>query len=178
MFPLVVWSPNTVLCQSPVICRVARVQNRPPWPPLSSVPPFPSGAVSEELEEGNLLYVSFQASSWLTSHTSHTTILCMKTNTWPLEIHLARLQWWSQWHTPVIPPTWEAEISRITVWGQARQKVSKIPSLTNKWGMGACTCNPSSAGGTGRKIAVWGQPQARNTSLYLKNQKELGMTWV
>jgi hypothetical protein len=34
--------------------------------------------------------------------------------------------WW--WLTPVILATWEAEISKIVVWGQPRQKFPKTPS--------------------------------------------------
>jgi hypothetical protein len=30
---------------------------------------------------------------------------------------------WIQWFTPVILATWEAELRRITVWGQCGQKV-------------------------------------------------------
>jgi hypothetical protein len=33
-----------------------------------------------------------------------------------------------QWLTPVILPTWEAEIRRIMVWGQPRQIVHETPS--------------------------------------------------
>jgi hypothetical protein len=35
---------------------------------------------------------------------------------------------WVLWLTSIIPATWEAEIRKITVQGQKRQKVSGIPS--------------------------------------------------
>jgi hypothetical protein len=39
------------------------------------------------------------------------------------------------WHTSVLPATWEAEICRITIQGQDRQKTDETPISTNKLGM-------------------------------------------
>jgi hypothetical protein len=49
----------------------------------------------------------------------------------------------AQWLIPVIPATREAEIRRITVQGQPRQKVSNIVMSTNNLGTVACICNTS-----------------------------------
>jgi hypothetical protein len=47
---------------------------------------------------------------------------------------------------PVIPATQEEEIRRLTVAGQPRQKVYKIPMSTNKIGVVGHACNPSYIG--------------------------------
>jgi hypothetical protein len=41
-----------------------------------------------------------------------------------------------QWLTPIILATWKAEIRRVTVGGQSRQKVRGVPSQPIKAGCG------------------------------------------
>jgi hypothetical protein len=73
------------------------------------------------------------------------------------------------WLKPVIPATQEVEIERIMVWCQSRQKVSKTPLSTNKYGMVVHACNPSFLGGIGRRPAlaswhrkeVWSEASSR-----------------
>jgi hypothetical protein len=60
--------------------------------------------------------------------------------------------------TPVIPATWEAEIGRIFIQGQPRQKVSKTPSQQVSWTWWYTTMNPSMLEVVDGKIAVLGQP--------------------
>jgi hypothetical protein len=59
---------------------------------------------------------------------------------------------------PVIPDTRNAEIWRIAVHGQLRQKLNETPSPNHKSGMVLHACNPSYTGGIGRRIVVRGQP--------------------
>jgi hypothetical protein len=61
------------------------------------------------------------------------------------------LNWWLM---PFIP----AEIGRIKVQGQPRQKVSETSISTSKLGVVVHICNPSYALGVGRRLAVRGQP--------------------
>jgi hypothetical protein len=59
-------------------------------------------------------------------------------------------------HISVIPTTWEAEIRRIRVWGQPKQKFRETPIPTNKLSIMVRDCNPSCAGGISRRITAWG----------------------
>jgi hypothetical protein len=52
---------------------------------------------------------------------------------------------WAWWLIPINPGTWEAEIVRIKVWGQVRQKLMRPPSPIS-W-IVVLTCNPSYKGG-------------------------------
>jgi hypothetical protein len=56
---------------------------------------------------------------------------------------------------PVIPVVWEAEIRRIAIQGQPRQKVGEplLPILANKLGLVVHVCNPSYLA-LGRRITV------------------------
>jgi hypothetical protein len=47
------------------------------------------------------------------------------------------------WLTPVILATWEAEMNRMAVQGQSRNKVSEIPSQQNKLDLVVNAYNPS-----------------------------------
>jgi hypothetical protein len=60
-----------------------------------------------------------------------------------------------KWLTPVIPATWEVAIRRLTIQGQPRQKVLKIPlqSITQAWWS---ACHPSYAGNINRRS--WSKP--------------------
>jgi hypothetical protein len=48
---------------------------------------------------------------------------------------------WAQWLMSAILISWEAEIRRITVRGQPRQKVLKTPHLKQWLDAVVCTCN-------------------------------------
>jgi hypothetical protein len=58
------------------------------------------------------------------------------------------------WLKPIILATREAEIGRITVGGQARQKVHKI-SFQPMTGHSGMTCYPTYTGSTNRRTMVW-----------------------
>jgi hypothetical protein len=60
--------------------------------------------------------------------------------------HKQNVSYRVQWLTSVISPTQEAEIQRIRVQGQPRQKVSETPPnpiSTNMLGVVVHTCHPS-----------------------------------
>jgi hypothetical protein len=73
-----------------------------------------------------------------------------------------------QWLIPVIPTTQEAEIGRITVQGQPRQKVSETPIPIKKSGVVLGACNPSYIEGINRRIMVQ-VGQGKNMRPYSKN---------
>jgi hypothetical protein len=57
---------------------------------------------------------------------------------------------WAQWHAPVIPAVWEAELRRITIPGQPRQKSLQDLTSTEK------SCHTSDGGKL--KIGSWCRP--------------------
>jgi hypothetical protein len=56
---------------------------------------------------------------------------------------------------PEIPATHEAEIRRVAVQSQPKQKVIEVPISTNQLCVMVHACHPSYEGGGGRRIAVW-----------------------
>jgi hypothetical protein len=54
----------------------------------------------------------------------------------------------------VIPTIQKAEIGRIAVQGQTRQKVCETPSQAIKLGTMSCTCHPRYAEGINKRFAV------------------------
>jgi hypothetical protein len=73
--------------------------------------------------------------------------------------------------TYVILATQEAEMGRITVQGQPRQKNKRDPLSINKSGMVAQICNPSYMGAISRRIMVPGWPRQKKKTMtpYPKN---------
>jgi hypothetical protein len=67
---------------------------------------------------------------------------------------------------PVIPATWEAEISRIKFQSQHGQKFSKTLISTNKLGIVAYACDPSYTGSVGRRTVL---APSKNMRPYPKN---------
>jgi hypothetical protein len=66
--------------------------------------------------------------------------------------------------------TWEAEIRKITIPCQSRQKVSETPISTNKKvGVMACTCLLSYAESLSRRIVCGSGLPGINGKPYLKN---------
>jgi hypothetical protein len=55
----------------------------------------------------------------------------------------------------VILATWEAEIGRITVWGQPGQRVQETPSQPMAGHSMACICHSSCAGSINRRFQVY-----------------------
>jgi hypothetical protein len=70
---------------------------------------------------------------------------------------------------PEIPATWEAQIRRITVQGQPRQKVSKTLSQQKNQAWWYTSVFLAMLGGIRRRIVVQGQPQAKT---------EAGCLWL
>jgi hypothetical protein len=79
---------------------------------------------------------------------------------------------------PIILATWEADMGRILVPGQAWQKKSVRPHLDHqKLGMVILTCHPSCIGSINRRIAVQAGLGV-NMQTYSKNKvKRLG-AWL
>jgi hypothetical protein len=61
---------------------------------------------------------------------------------------------WEQWLRIGILATLEAEIRKIAVGGQSRQKVCKTSSQTIKTGVVVHTCHPSCAGNINKSFTV------------------------
>jgi hypothetical protein len=78
-----------------------------------------------------------------------------------------------QWFTPAIPPTREAEITRIVVWGQFGQKKSSwdhISTNERKLDIVVHACHPSYAGSISRRIRVQAR-QGTHVRPHSKNQQ-------
>jgi hypothetical protein len=58
------------------------------------------------------------------------------------------------WYTLVIPGIQKAEVRRIMVGGQLRQRVGETFISINKWGEVVHACSPSYLGSIDRRIAV------------------------
>jgi hypothetical protein len=58
----------------------------------------------------------------------------------------------------IITATWEAEIQRIEVPGQSRQKVRKNPISVKNLGKVVHTCHPGYPGSLCRRVTVQDQP--------------------
>jgi hypothetical protein len=75
----------------------------------------------------------------------------------------------AQWLSLIIPATQEAEVKRIMVQGQPRQKLIKTPSQSiSSAGMVARACGLSYIGHIGRRTASKAG-SGQKTRLYLKN---------
>jgi hypothetical protein len=66
------------------------------------------------------------------------------------------------WHVPVVPTTPEVEIKKIMVPNQPRQKVRETPAQPKSWALVVHACDSSYAGGTNRRIRVWGWGRGKN----------------
>jgi hypothetical protein len=75
-----------------------------------------------------------------------------------------RAQGWMWWLTPVILATWEVELTRITVWGQPRQKVHKTPSqkMVGSCGMHLSSCQKTWKGLQSRSVQIFLRPYLKN----------------
>jgi hypothetical protein len=65
-------------------------------------------------------------------------------------------------YMPIIPAIQEVETRKTEVQGQPRQKISETPSQTSKSVIAVCVYNPNYMGGTGKRVAIHGQPQAKS----------------
>jgi hypothetical protein len=65
---------------------------------------------------------------------------------------------WMKWLTSVIPAIREAEIQRITVWGQSEQKVSETQFQPKQLGVVAHACHPNYMGGHWQEDCSAGLP--------------------
>jgi hypothetical protein len=70
---------------------------------------------------------------------------------------------------PLILPTWEAEIKRLTVWGQPRQIVCETPSPKTNQSKKDWRCGSS---GSLPALQVW-SPEFQSQPCHIKKEKEI-----